>query len=250
MSKEQIPEAKIRQAIWMLKVGKTKKSICEHIGIAYNVKKLENIISEFKTQQEREAQLRQKAKNTELSDSVKKHIVSQYLSGESQSTIAKHFYISPQRVKKVLLETNTPIRARAKHGVAQTEHIVQNLDTKFVKNERVFYAAENTFARIITVFDEEYAQFLRLGRQRWIELVEWTTASKHPEPVKGIHYEIYYELADGSSWKLESLKSHIKRVEDLIAESGRETYAIQTEGEFSYRKLFVPRSELFPVMNK
>ena len=27
----EIPEAKIRQAIWMLKVNKTKKAVCEHL---------------------------------------------------------------------------------------------------------------------------------------------------------------------------------------------------------------------------
>ena len=40
----EIPEAKIRQAIWMIKSKKTKKSICEHLGIAYNTKRLDSII--------------------------------------------------------------------------------------------------------------------------------------------------------------------------------------------------------------
>ena len=38
--KKEIPEAKIRQVIWMLKVGKTKKACCEHLGIAYNTKSM------------------------------------------------------------------------------------------------------------------------------------------------------------------------------------------------------------------
>ena len=40
-----ISEAKIRQAIWMLKAKKTKKQVCEHLGIAYNTKRLDNIIT-------------------------------------------------------------------------------------------------------------------------------------------------------------------------------------------------------------
>ena len=36
----EITEAKIRQAIWMIKAKKTKKSICEHLGIAYNTSDL------------------------------------------------------------------------------------------------------------------------------------------------------------------------------------------------------------------
>ena len=43
-----ISETKIRQAIWMQKAGKTKKSICEHLGIAYNTKRLDTIIQDFK----------------------------------------------------------------------------------------------------------------------------------------------------------------------------------------------------------
>jgi DNA-binding CsgD family transcriptional regulator len=39
---EEISEAKIRQAIWMMKQKKTKKSICEHLGISYNTKRLDN----------------------------------------------------------------------------------------------------------------------------------------------------------------------------------------------------------------
>ena len=47
----EIPEAKIRQAIWMLKTNKTKKSICEHLGVAYNTKRIDTIISEFQEKQ-------------------------------------------------------------------------------------------------------------------------------------------------------------------------------------------------------
>ena len=46
-TKVEIPEAKIRQAIWMLKVNKTKKQVCEHLGIAYNTKRLDTIINDF-----------------------------------------------------------------------------------------------------------------------------------------------------------------------------------------------------------
>ena len=34
INKTEIQESKIRQAIWMLKVNKTKKQVCEHVGIA------------------------------------------------------------------------------------------------------------------------------------------------------------------------------------------------------------------------
>ena len=57
-----ISEAKIRQAIWMLKAKKTKQQVCEHLGIAYNTKSLDNIIQEFHNNIEREAELKKKAR--------------------------------------------------------------------------------------------------------------------------------------------------------------------------------------------
>ena len=53
--KADIPEAKIRQAIWMLKVNKTKKAVCEHLGIAYNTKRLDAIIQNFHDRLAKEA---------------------------------------------------------------------------------------------------------------------------------------------------------------------------------------------------
>ena len=35
---------KFAKLVWMLKAKKTKKSICEHLGIAYNTKRLDNIM--------------------------------------------------------------------------------------------------------------------------------------------------------------------------------------------------------------
>ena len=49
-----IPEAKIRQAIWMLKKGKTKKAVCDHVGMAYSPKRLDTLIEDFHNRIERE----------------------------------------------------------------------------------------------------------------------------------------------------------------------------------------------------
>jgi hypothetical protein len=245
-----ISEAKIRNAIWYVKTGKTKKFICEFLGIAYNTKRLDKIIEDFKAKELREKQLKEKAKNTELTDAVKKDIIKSYLNGEAQTAIAKLYYISAPRVKKVLMEANIPLRARGKNAEAKTEHIVQDLDIKFKVGDRAFSGPENSFVSIVKVFDEEYAETLRQGRQRWIELYPWKETSRYSEPQVGVHYEIYWELEDGSSWKLNSLKNHVRRVETLIEETGRETYEVWIENEFAFRKMFVPRAELFPVVNK
>ena len=51
-----IPEAKIRQAIWMLKKGKTKKDVCSHVGIAYSPKRLDTLIEDYHKRIERDKQ--------------------------------------------------------------------------------------------------------------------------------------------------------------------------------------------------
>ena len=67
-----ISEAKIRQAIWMLKAKKTKKEVCEHLGIAYNTKRLDSIIEEFHNNIKREAELKKKARLKKFTIAEKK----------------------------------------------------------------------------------------------------------------------------------------------------------------------------------
>ena len=80
---QEISETKIRQAIWMLKTNKTKKSICEHLGIAYNTKRLDTIIKDFHEKQEREAQLKKAARAKKFTLDEKKGIASDYQNGDS-----------------------------------------------------------------------------------------------------------------------------------------------------------------------
>lgn len=248
--KDEIPEAKIRQAIWMLKQKKTKKSVCEHLGIAYNTKRLEKIIQDFRDKEDREKRLKEKAKNSPLTEATKKSIIKDYLNGEAQSVIAKQFYISAARVKKVLLENNVPIRSRRKNEPAKTEHIVQDLEVKFAKNEKVFFGEINSFATITEVYDEAYVERMSLGRQRYVETYKWTPKSPHPEPVEGIHFEIYWELEDGTQWLLDPFKRHIDRIQNLIIDTGRETYDVWVEGDYAHKRSFICRDKLFPVVMK
>ena len=89
----EISEAKIRQAIWMIKAKKTKKAVCEHLGIAYNTKRLDAIIQEFHNKQDREAELKKKARAKVFTKSEKQGIADSYLAGETKSGIAKQFYV-------------------------------------------------------------------------------------------------------------------------------------------------------------
>ena len=194
-----ISEAKIRQAIWMLKAKKTKKQVCEHLGIAYNTKRLDNIIQEFHNNIDREAELKKKARLKKFTLEEKQAIADSYLNGDTQSALAKTYYISPQRIKNILIEMNVPIRARGKGKAANVEHVVQDLEVRFKKGDKVFLARENTFAVVREVYDEEWLEVHENGFQKYIEIYPFKPgangmAGKYSEPAEGVHYEIYWML--------------------------------------------------------
>ena len=189
-----------------------------------------------------------------FSKTEKQSIADDYLSGDSQSAIAKRNYISPQRVKNILMEMNVPIRARGKGKAAKVDHVVQDLEVRFNKNDKVFYAPENCFATIREVYDEEYLEYLENGKQKWIELASFKPdpktglCGKFAEPEKGVHYEIYW-LLEGqqfATWKLDSLLLHRQKIDKVIEETGRESYLIYKNDDYGGYKT-VTRDKLFPV---
>lgn len=248
----EIPESKIRNAIWYLKNGKTKKFVCEFLGIAYNTKKLDSIIEEFHNRLEREAALKKAAKAKVFSELEKKSIAKAYLNGETQTSIASQYYISAQRVKSILIEMNVPIRGRGKHSEAKVDHIVQDLEIRFTKNDRVFVSKYNCFGIVDRVFDEEYLEFLENGRQRYVETYEFKADpktgmhGKHYEPKEGIHYEVYWQLSDGTEMKMSAMLQMRNLIIKSLESTGREFYSVwrdDAEGGYYY----LNRDQLYPI---
>jgi len=245
--KKEIPEAKIRQVIWMLKAGKTKKACCEHLSIAYNTKRLDTIVEEFKAGIEREERLKKEVRSKPIDEPTKKLIIDSYLKGEAISNLAESLYLTPQKIKQVLIEGNVPIRARSKKGEAQVGHIVQDLDKKFVKGEKVFVAKYNGFAIVKEIYDEEYLEQFDAAHLKSIELWAWSKLKSDEEPKEGIHYEPYYILDDGSRWKRSAAEQHVKRISDIIEETGRESYVVYHIGDYCYYAEYY-RRDLYPVV--
>lgn len=241
----EISEAKIRNAIWYLKTGKTKKFVCDFLAIPYNTKKLDSLIDDFHKKQDREAELKKAAKTKIFSLAEKQAIAKQYLDGEAQATLAKQYFISPQRIKTILMEMNTPIRGRGKKSEAKVDHIVQNLEVKFKTGDKAFLAKHNCFVTIHKVYDEEYLDYLETGRQRYVETYPFKPG-KHSEPKEGIHYEIYWVLDDGTEFKLNAMRSVRTRIMNIIEETGREYYSVWREDD-SNCFLHAMRDELYPV---
>lgn len=248
----EIPEAKIRQIIWMLKSGKTKKACCEHIGIPYNTKKLDTIIEDFHKRLEREAELKKAAKTKIFTQKEKESIAKQYLAGEAQSALAEQYFISPQRIKNMLMETNTPIRGRGKNSEAKVDHIVQDLESKFKAGDKVFFAKYNCFAQVHQVFDEDYIEYLESGRQRYIETYPFKPnpktgmSGRFSEPAEGVHYEIYWLLDNGDEMKMSAVQQQRDRIMKTIEETGREYYSVWRSDDDNCF-YYAHRDELYPV---
>src|SRR6056300_1462450 len=162
-----------------------------------------------------------------------------YLNGESQSAIAKQFYISPQRVKNSLMEMNVPIRARGKGKAAKVYHVVQDLEVRFNAGDKVFLAGENAFAEVREVYDEEWLEKHENGFQKYIETYPFKADrrgmhGKYLEPTEGIHYEIYWML-EGEVLPTRKLRAFLnlrRKVTECIEETGRESYLIYKKDDF------------------
>jgi hypothetical protein len=249
----EISEARIRQAIWMIKAKKTKKSICDHIGIAYNTKRLDAIIQDFHDKQAREAELKKKARSKKFTAAEKQGIADSYMAGETQSGIAKQYFVSPQRIKNILLEMNVPIRARGKNKAAKVDHIIQDLEVKFKKGDKVFLGDENSFAQVREVYDEDWLEHHENGFQKYIEIYPFKPgrngrAGKYTEPAEGVHYEVYWML-EGEvlpTRKLSAFLQQRKKISKVIEETGRESYLIYKQDDYGGYRI-VTRDRLFPV---
>jgi hypothetical protein len=248
----EIPEAKIRQVIWMQKQKKTKKDCCEHLGIAYNTKRLEKIIEDFRAGEDRVKRLKAAAKTKILTKSEKENIAKEYLNGATQSGIAADYFISPQRIKKILIETGTPIRGRGKNSAPTVDHIVQDLEVKFTKKERVFIAKHNCFGTVMEVYDEDYLEYLETGRQRYVDIREFKPnpktgmAGKFYEPEQGVHFEIYWSFSGGEELKMRSMLEQRSRINKVLEDTGREHYLVWREDDYK-GFMYLCRDDLYPV---
>lgn len=217
-----VSDAKIRNAIWYLKTGKTKKFVCEYLQISYNVNTLNKLITDFKAKEVREVELRKAKQKQELTILDKQQIIQQYLAGNSQTQLAKDFFISLARVKKVLLESNVPIRSRKGYA---TSHITENTEQAILPKSTVFCKKHNCYAIVDTVYDEAYLEYLDKGILVKIDLYKFTPG-KFKQPQLGIHYDWYIQLPDGKQLKQSAIAAIRKNILQCLSETGLEYYRI------------------------
>ena len=228
----EIKDSDIRIVIYMLKTKHSKKECCEKLRIAYNVKRLDKIIDDFKVKEQRIKELKSKRSKNPFTEVERKSIVKDYNDGEAMSGIAEQLYASPQRIKNVLIEMNVPIRARSKKGVAKTDHVVQDLDVILTKKDRVFVPKINSFGSVEEVYDEDWLYYYRNPENTsYVELHGMKTIQKDAEEKEDTHWNTYYTYSNGQMWKQHAMIEKIRSIERTLEETGRERYKIWIEGD-------------------
>lgn len=240
---DDIPEAKIRNAIWYLKTGKTKKFVCDFLGITYNTKKLDNIISSFREEQSRTEVLKEKNKKKVFSTLEISFMVKSYIEGQSLSSLAEEYHISTYRVKKLLTDAQVPIRSRSSTKV---EHIVDDTSKQVNKGQKIYMPNKECYAVVDTVYNEDYLYVLDRAATIKVDTYPFTAKSRFKQPQQGIHYEYYKELRDGSIMKFSAWKDLRDSILKSLEEYGKEYYRvwrIDDEKCFYYAK----RDEILPI---
>lgn len=219
---ENILEADLRVADWMSRQGKTKKAICEYLKIKYNTTRLDKILTAFREALLNQEELRKLNKKKVFSLEEKKAIVKRYLELNSMAKVADEFYISAAKVKKILIELETPIKSRKQVLV---DHIHQNMDEAFNVGEFCFSRVHKTRCQIVKRYDEEYLEYLKDGSFKTVDNPYISDGD-----LENINYSVYWILADGTNMGLlSSVENLIKNVENNLAKTGQEFYRVKVQ---------------------
>jgi hypothetical protein len=162
----------------------SKKEACALLNIAYNTKRLENIIESWKQEREVRKQMRASLRGKPTTKDEEKEIVSSYLRGDSVADIEKYTYRSKDVVEKVVHKYNVPKRTRGVYTYANPPMIPDDgITDDYNVGDLVFSARYNTPATVEAILkkDSEHGTIYKL----WL----------HGDYAK-FAFQPYYELGD------------------------------------------------------
>lgn len=162
----------------------SKKEACAHLNIAYNTKRLDNIIESWKTDQEIRKNMRASLRGKPTSKDEEKEIVSSYLRGDSIADIEKYTYRTKDVIEKVVHKYNVPKRTRGVYTYTNPPFIPDDgIKDDYEKGDLVFSARYNTPATVESVLkiDPEHGTIYKL----WL----------HGDYAR-FAFQPYYELGD------------------------------------------------------
>lgn len=126
----------------------TKKEACSILGMAYNTKRLDQVIEQYLHRKELERKRRAEKRGKAATPDEISYAISEYIAGEPISAIAKALYRSPQFVKNILESKGVPIRNAAHdyfHPVILPE---QGIRERFKVGEIVYSSRYDSTCRI------------------------------------------------------------------------------------------------------
>lgn len=154
LEEEKMTDANIARVITLLEPTEegarpiTKKLACELLGMAYNTKRLDQVIQEYTERKSKERERRAAKRGKPATTDEVQYVIQDYLSGETVDSISKSLYRSTAFVKGILEKYHVPIRS-AKHDYFHPELIPDGaVRERFRVGEIVYSARYDSTARI------------------------------------------------------------------------------------------------------
>lgn len=176
LEEEKMTDANIARVITLLEPTEegvkpiTKKLACELLGMAYNTKRLDQVIQEYRERKEKDRERRAAKRGKPATPDEVQYVIQDYLSGETVDSISKSLYRSTAFVKGILEKYHVPIRSQ-KHDYFKPELIPDGaVRERFKVGEVVYSARYDSTARI----DAEIENSAKHG---WVYRV-WLLAEK------------------------------------------------------------------------
>lgn len=187
---ERLDDATVGRVVSLLEQENpiTKKAACEILNISYNTARLSKIINEYKDRIEFTKKRLAANKGKPYNELEIKELVTDYLNGDSISTIANNLYRSVYSVKKKIEELNLP--ERTKNSTYQNPDLIPDeaVAENFEPGELVWSARYGAVAEIRGLKVVNYEPIYRI----WV-------FGKHNE----FAYQPWWELG-----KLDSVKKY------------------------------------------
>ena len=169
---EKLTDVNIAKVIRMLEADTpcTKKLACETLNIAYNVSRLDKIITDYKARKEADKLRRAAKRGTDLTIDEISVIVSEYMEGKDLLSISKMIARTVPKVKQALEKYGVP--ARGVQDYFKPSLIPDSaVSTEFKVGEKVWSARYESLAEVIkeVPHSQEKVYLLWLEDEAWAQ---------------------------------------------------------------------------------
>lgn len=169
---EKLTDVNIAKVIRMLEADTpcTKKLACETLNIAYNVSRLDKIITDYKARKEADKVRRAAKRGTDLTIDEISVIVSEYMEGKDLLSISKMIARTVPKVKQALEKYGVP--ARGVQDYFKPSLIPDSaVSTEFKVGEKVWSARYESLAEVIkeVPHSQEKVYLLWLEDEAWAQ---------------------------------------------------------------------------------